>query len=289
MEKPAITIAPLQTVEQYQTYEELQQIIWQSDPVEVVPAHLLIALQRHGGLVLGAFANGRMIGCLLGFPGRGAPDNPAATGPHWQHCSHLVGVLPEWQGRGVGYRLKLAQRAWVLAQGVELVTWTYDPLEAANGTLNLGKLGAVCRCYLRNFYGEMAEELNAGLPSDRFEVAWWVAGERVRERVDRGWARPQWRDVLAQGATILNPGRVRTDGWVEPGPVQLPDGEWVLIEIPARIQALKAASLELALSWRLGVRGACESAFDAGYTACDVVQAEIDGVSRVYYLLGRDV
>jgi len=286
VEKSAITIAPLQTAEQYQTYEELQQVIWQGDPVEVVPAHLLITARRHGGLVLGAFdAAGQMIGCLFGFPGRVAPDNLATVGPRWQHCSHLMGILPEWQGQGVGYRLKLAQREWVLDQGFELVTWTYDPLEAANGVLNLGKLGAICRCYLRDFYGEMAEAVSVGLPSDRFEVVWWVGSERVRERVERGWRWPQLQGLLGQGAMILNPGRGRADGWVEPGPVQLPEGEWVLVEIPARIQALKAASLELALAWRLGVREACEIAFDAGYTACDVVRAEVEGAPRVYYLL----
>ncbi len=285
-----ITIAPLQTMEQYQTCERLQQTIWRSDPVEVIPAHLLITAQRHGGLVLGAFdGTGEMIGCLFGFAGRVAPDNPAAIGgPLWQHCSHFMGIVPEWRGRGVGSRLKLAQREWALSQGIQLVTWTYDPLETANGVLNLGKLGAVCRCYLRNLYGEIADELNSGLPSDRFEVAWWVGGAWVRERVERGWQRPCLDDLLRDGAVILNPGRPRADGWLEPGEMREPEGERLLVEIPARMQALKAADMGLALAWRLSVRAACETAFAAGYTACDVVRAEVDGLPRVYYLLKRD-
>ena len=291
-----ITITPLQTMAQYQTCERLQHIIWRSDPVEVVPAHLLITAQRHGGLVLGAFdPTGEMIGCLFGFAGRVAPDNPAAAGgPLWQHCSHFMGVVPEWRGRGVGYRLKCAQREWALSQGFQLVTWTYDPLEAANGVLNLGKLGAVCRCYLRNVYGEIADGLNAGLPSDRFEVAWWVGSARVRERIEQGWQRPRMDDLLQEGAIILNAASPRFGGsegggWLEPGETREPEGEQLLVEIPSRMQAIKAADMDLALAWRLNVRAACEAAFTAGYTACDVVRAEVNGVPRVYYLLKREV
>lgn len=283
MKNQEIFIAPLQTPEHYRTCEELQQTIWQSDPVEVIPAHVLIAAQRHGGLVLGAFDTAeRMIGCLFGFAGKVAPDNPATGDQQWQHCSHIMGVVPEWRGRGVGYRLKLAQREWAVNHEFELVAWTYDPLEAANGVLNLGKLGAVCRCYLRDFYGEVTDGLNVGLATDRFEVGWWVGSKRVRDRLELGWQRPDLQELLELGALVLN-----ADGCVEPDLVQLPEGEQLLVEIPARIQAIKAASLELAQAWRLSVRQACETAFEAGYTACDVVRAQVGGVPRVYYLLKR--
>jgi len=281
-----IQIVPLHTPEQYHVCEQVQQQIWQSDPLEVTPAHVLISAQRHGGLVLGAFdSTGHMIGCLFGFPGRVAPDNPAAAGPQWQHYSHQMGVLPAWRGRGVGYRLKLAQRDWALRQGFEVITWTFDPLEAANGTLNLGKLGAICRCYLRDLYGQMADGLNAGPPTDRFEVTWWIGSARVQERVAQGWQPPRLPELLNAGAVVLNPGRVRAGGAFEPGPPEPPEGTRLLVEVPARFQALKAGSPETALAWRMSVRQACESAFAAGYTACDAVQAEVDGVPRLYYVL----
>jgi predicted GNAT superfamily acetyltransferase len=200
-----------------------------------------------------------------------------------------MGVIPEWRGYGVGHQLKLAQRESVMRQGFDLVTWTYDPVEAANGVLNLGKLGAVCRCYLRDLYGEMGEGINVGLPTDRFEVAWWVRSQRVQERVERGWIPPELQDLLDGGTTILNPGQVREDGWCEPAPCRSPEGPKVLVEIPARIQALKAASINLAMAWRLSVRTACEAAFAAGYTACNVVRAQVDDNRRVYYLLEREM
>ena len=286
MAENEIQIAPLETPEQYHLCEQVQQAIWQSDLLEVTPAHVLISAQRHGGLVLGAFdPTGQMIGCLFGFPGRVAPDNLAAAGAQWQHYSHQMGVLPAWRGQGVGYRLKLAQRDWALRQGFEVITWTFDPLEAANSTLNLGKLGAICRCYLRDLYGQMADGLNAGLPTDRFEVTWWIESARVQERVAQGWQPPRLSDLLDAGAAILNPGRVRPDGLVEPGPLNPPEGARLLVEIPARFQAIKASSHELAQAWRISLRQACESAFAAGYTACDAVRAEVDGVPRLYYVL----
>jgi predicted GNAT superfamily acetyltransferase len=288
MAEETLFIAPLRTSEQYRICEALQQRIWQADPVEVVPAHLLITAQRHGGLVLGAFdPDGQMVGFLFGFAGRVAPDNRAASGAQWQHCSHLLGVVQEWRGRGVGYRLKLAQREWALGQGYELVTWTYDPLEAGNAVLNLGKLGAVCRCYLRDLYGEMADGLNAGIPTDRFEVAWWIASGRVRQRIAQGWQPPGLERLLDEGTPVLNPSRRGSGGWPEPGPARPPDGARVLVEIPPRFQALKAGNLALALAWRLSVRETCEEAFRAGYTACDVVRAQTDDTPRIYYLLER--
>lgn len=290
MREQKFVIAPVHSLAHYRTCEELQQSIWRSDALDVVPAHVLITAQRHGGLVLGAFdAADRMIGFLFGFPGRVAADNPATLGPQWQHCSHIMGVVPEWRGRGVGYGLKLAQREWALSQGYELVTWTYNPLEAANGVLNLGKLGAICRCYLRDFYGELTDGLSRGIPTDRFEVGWWVGSKRVRRRLESGWVKPSLEKLLGASAVILNPGLAGSDGWTEPGPVHSPEGEQLLVEIPARFQVIKAASLALARSWQLNVRQACEVAFESGYTACDVVREDVHGVPRVYYLLKRSL
>ena len=95
----------------------------------------------------------------------------------------MAGVHPAYRNRGLGYSLKLAQREHVLAQGIDLITWTFDPLETRNATLNFHKLGAVCNTYLPNLYGDMRDGLNAGLPSDRFQVDWWIASERVAQRL----------------------------------------------------------------------------------------------------------
>ena len=281
-----IRIASLTTIDEYAEIERLQQLIWESDAIDVVPRHLLLTFQRHGGVVLGAFdAAGQMIGFAFGFPGQAAPDNASTAGTAWQHCSHELGVVREWRGEGVGYQLKLAQRDWVMRQGLDLVTWTYDPLEIGNASLNIGKLGAICRCYLRDLYGAMVDGLNAHLPSDRFEVTWRLASPRVARRVSEGWQRPNLEALMATGAVVVNPGRVDGEKLIRPSNVQPSEARQILVEVPANFQAVKKTSLDLALEWRLNSRMAFETYFAAGYLVSDVLAAEVDSVRRAYYLL----
>ena len=125
----------------------MQRQVWPGTDLDVVPLHLLTTVAHNGGLVLGAFHGDRMVGFLLGFLGtdEGQPNRPALA--RLKHCSHMLGVLPEYRGQHIGYQLKLAQRDYVSVQGVRLITWTYDPLESRNARLNIARLGAVCNTY----------------------------------------------------------------------------------------------------------------------------------------------
>ena len=283
-----LRIAPLTTLDEYAQCERLQQRIWESDAIDVVPRHLLLTFERHGGLVLGAFdPDGQMIGFLFGFLGQAAPDNALIAGMPWQHCSHELGVVPQWRGQGVGYHLKLAQRDWVMRQGLDLITWTYDPLEIGNASLNIGKLGAICRCYLRDLYGTMSDGLNAHLPSDRFEVTWRLASPRVARRVTDGWHGLSLEFLLGAGAMMANPAQVDEQGVIRPGDVRWSEAGLILVEVPANFQMVKKTSLDLALEWRLNSRMAFEMYFAAGYLVSDVLAAEADGGRRAYYLLEK--
>lgn len=158
-------IRPFQTYDDHVQSMRVQRAIWTSEPP--VPTHISLAIVRRGGVALGAFTpQGEMVGCVLSFLG---------WSPHGLcHHSHFAAVLEGWRDRGIGEALKQAQRQAVLAQGVRLITWTYDPLQARNARLNIGKLRAICRTYIRDAYGPMTDPANAGLPSDRFEVEWWL-------------------------------------------------------------------------------------------------------------------
>lgn len=279
-----LSIRQLHTLESFRACEVLQTQVWQLHDRELVPDHIFLASDRHGGIVLGAFlpcdSGEMMVGMLFGFPGTGDDS----LGVDWLHCSHIMGVLPRWQGRSIGYRLKLTQRDLVLKQGLELVVWTYDPLESRNAALNIGKLGAICRRYERNLYGDMRDELNAGLFSDRFEVEWRVDSGAVRRRLAAG--KPDPAKVMA-GAQMAN--RVT---WYDEMPVPSEravtwDGGPVLIEIPADFQRIRHTDLALAETWRLHFRALCEPAFAAGYAVVDFTSQVIESARRSFYRLER--
>ena len=277
-------IESLSEIDRYHECESLQERVWGLDGIDVVPLHLMITMQKSGGLVLGAFdENDRMVGFLLGF--LGARDGNVHRP---KHCSHMMGVLEEWRGRGVGTRLKLAQREHALSQGLDLVTWTYDPLESLNAALNIGKLGAVCGTYVRDLYGPMTDGLNAGLSTDRFCIDWWIDSDRVRTRLSGKRTSPSLAVTLARDAVLLNPATVGSDGLPRPASALVRSrASVVLVEIPANVRAIKAADMELARRWREQTRAAFEERFAAGYAVNDFISEEEGDVRRSWYVLER--
>lgn len=278
-----LTIRILETVAEMEQHEALQRLVWPGSETDILPVHLLITLAHNGGLVLGAYEGDEMVGLLVGFPGLYAvPD-----GPRPKHCSHELGVHPQARDAGIGFALKRAQWQFVRRQGLDRITWTYDPLLSRNGHLNIARLGAVCNTYLREIYGEMRDGLNAGLASDRFQVDWWVNTRRVERRLSRD-PRPQlaladYTSANAQNLYTPSPSGV----WIAP-PTQLPTPEQALLlaEIPPDFSALKAADFELARAWRVFSRELFETCFSAGYLVTDFVyETGGDGPPRSFYVL----
>ena len=286
-----IEIRLVKTHEEYRAVEQLQRDVWGLTEVEVVPDHLLLTIQKNAGMVMGAFdclaGEGReqLVGFVFGFVGLTLEGKV-------KHCSHMAGVIPAYQSQNVGYRLKLAQREHVLAQGIDLATWTFDPLESRNARLNFRKLGVTCSTYLRNLYGNMRDELNVGLPSDRFQVDWHVASDHVADRLRGDWIGPSLSTLRAEGIPVLNPALSgdRSAEHSRQSPPRPPHktlpitGEWLLIQIPAHFQAIKSADSELALAWREHTRVLFESAFAAGYTVVDLLFENWQS----HYLLKKD-
>ncbi|MEZ4767759.1 MAG: hypothetical protein R2844_04965 [Caldilineales bacterium] len=253
-----ITIHPIATLAQLHDVERLQAEVWNLPDVEIVPLHVLTTAARNGGLLLGAFDGERLAGFVFGFPGL-TPEG------RLKHCSHMAGVHPAYRDQNLGYRLKLAQREHVLAQGIDLITWTFDPLEARNAWLNFGKLGAVCNTYLRNIYGNMRDGLNTGLPSDRLQVDWWIRSERVERRL-RGEDDPPSSISSLRGRRAGSASDPLSP-WERAGV----RGDLRLVAIPANIQSIKSTDMTRALEWRMNTRRAFEDAFSQGYHAADVV------------------
>ncbi len=285
---PDFEIRPLKSLDDFHAAEEVQRTAWNSADIDIVPLHIMLTIAKNGGVALGAFAQDRLVGFVLGFLGtsqRYGAEAPAAV--KLKHCSHQLGVLPQWQSRGVGYALKVAQREAVLNQGVRLITWTYDPLESKNARLNITKLGAVCNTYIRDYYGELHDDLNRGLATDRFQVDWWIASRRIETRLSRNRPPLQLRHYLDVGAPIIN-----TAVWndrdlpVCQDPIEQAQPDRFLMEFPADFQTVRRADNVLAAAWRLHLRSICEAAFAAGYTVIDCLH-EPGQHARSFYVMQR--
>ena len=271
----SISIKPVKTVEECRILEQLQLEIWGSSKLEVVPDHLLLTIAKEGGVVLLARTeDGTPIGFAYGFVGLTDDHRPKLA-------SHQAGVLPAYQDQGLGYRLKLTQREATLTLGLDLITWTFDPLQGRNARFNLRKLGAVATSYLRDLYGRMRDELNQGLPSDRFKVEWWLSTEHVLKRIT-GSSPERW--LPAPICPVINPARLVNGLLTPPDSYNLSETNLCLVEIPDDIQYLKEAVPELALQWRLHTRQVFEALFEQSYTAIDLLRRE----GRNYYLFQKD-
>jgi Uncharacterized conserved protein len=155
---------------------DLQRQIWAYSEIEMVPEQMFAVARESGGQVLLAFDQRKAVGFALAF-----------AGTHHRSIylhSHMVGVVPEYQNRGVGRLLKFAQRDEAIARGIHLIEWTFDPLQLRNAHFNLMRLGAVVRRYLPNFYGRTSSPLHAGLPADRLVAEWWIRSARVQGLLD---------------------------------------------------------------------------------------------------------
>lgn len=225
--------------------ERLQAEIWGVEEAWIVPSHVLLIVAEYGGILLGARVDGMLVGFVLGFLAR--------TEGRFFHASHMLGVLPAWRQHGIGAALKRRQREVARQQGLDLMRWTFDPLEARNAHVNLHKLGAVCHVYRQDYYGPMQDALNRDLPSDRLLVEWNL--EAPESRPDQGGTPPPVLRNIG-GRPVLQWDAIAPD---------LP----IAIAVPGDLQTIKRDAPEVALAWRQAVREAFTLSFERGYQACD--------------------
>jgi predicted GNAT superfamily acetyltransferase len=265
------SIRPLSGYAEYLACVALQRLAWGEDFADGVAPGLLWVTQRLGGVASGAFSErGELLGFVFGLTG--ICDGQSV---HW---SDLLAVRPELRGRGIGRALKLHQREYLLARGVSVVHWTFDPLESRNAWLNF-RLGITVREYIRDAYGEGASHLHRGLGTDRFVADWRLASERVCARLTD----PAPELAAAAGAAVNDV--VPSNGWPRSCEPRLNlDEDRLLVRIPANIQPLKAAEPSLALEWRAVTRAAFEHYLTRGW---EVTALRRDDAQVSSYLLER--
>ena len=270
----SIVYRDLTTLEDYAQVVDLERVIWGPGYDEVVPVPILAVTVLRGGILVGAFeegeaprpgkAAGRMIGFVYSLPGikDGKPTQ-------W---SHMLGVLPEFRNDGIGHQLKLIQRDRALAIGVDLIEWTYDPMQALNAHLNFTKLGVVVEEYEINVYGTSSSPLHAGNPTDRFVAEWnirepHVAGRLVRKPGELRMRTPEAAVQVAANALAPSP-----TSWpsCENVNVRL-DAQRIAVQIPMGFTEMLVEAPDLALDWRMKTREIFTSYFARGYKAVDFV------------------
>lgn len=294
----SITLKLIKNYEGCEYFKELIRQVWQGPEDDLVPTPIAMTVLKNGGGLLAAYAEdgppetGGMVGAAFWWLGSDthrivsmdepAPaDLPASPGS-LKACSHMAGVLPAWQRRGIGLRLKLLQRELVLRQGLsDRITWTYDPLYCRNGIFNIRRLGGVCSTYMRNVYGEMDDALNRGTPSDRCEIDWYINDDRVVAAASGQPVPPAVDPDTVYRLPTTDAGPFR-----RPAPAGPPlDGTPLAIPVPEDIAAIRKADSELSLTWRLYMRDMLEQAFAASYQTADCINLEPHGWH--YILLKR--
>jgi predicted GNAT superfamily acetyltransferase len=256
----------------------VQERVWGAGS-EIVPASVLLVSVKRGGILIGAFSDQELAGFVWSLPG---VKDGALT--HW---SHMLGILPSFRGQRLGVALKLAQRDRALTQGIDLIEWTFDPLQAPNAHLNFSVLGATASTYLIDVYGDMAGPLHRGTATDRLIAEWRLRESHAERRLT--------------GRTSSEPFVARTAELIEAQPVIDTEsaGEWtvavgadltvtdrrVLVPIPSRFTEMQSQALDRALAWRSTTRRVFTTYFSRGYRAVDFYLNREQGAG--VYVLSR--
>jgi len=179
--RPTLEQVVIRNCEDKQEFEaclDLQRQVWGFNDEDLVPTRLFIVAQKIGGQVIGAFDSEKLVAFALGIPGN-------RNGHLYMH-SHMLAVDAAYRNSGLGRRVKLYQREDALWKGIELIEWTFDPLEIKNAWLNIQRLGAIARRYTINQYGLVSSSLQGGLPTDRLTAEWWLKSKRVQAVLETG-------------------------------------------------------------------------------------------------------
>ncbi|HYE85866.1 MAG TPA: hypothetical protein VEA16_05900 [Vicinamibacterales bacterium] len=273
-----LQIRDLRSIDEFRQVVDLERDIWgYTDSSDMVGVPVFIFTVHRGAVLVGGHdPSGRMVGFAYAVVGMKA-GRPML----W---SHMTGVLPDFRG-GLGYRLKLAQRERALAQGYDLIEWTFDPMQAMNAHFNFAKLGGIVTEYATNFYGASTSALHRGTPTDRVVLSWNIAAPHVVRRLEQP---PELRARAHEitDAPIVN-GTTMDGQWRRNTTINRDaDDRRVWIEIPTGFTEMQRQAPELALAWRLELREMFQSYLARGYRAVDFVLQREAGFGR--YLFAKD-
>ena len=260
----AIDIRRLETLEDFQACVELQIDVWGAEFSDIVPASILQVSSHIGGLLAGAFSDGRLIGFVFGLTG--------VKGSEVVHWSHMLGVRAQAREMGVGRALKEYQREELARRGIVREFWTFDPLQARNAHLNVNRLGVRVIDYAVNMYGTTGSPLHLGIATDRFIVELDTT-KPPRSTPTSAPARPTRLPIYTPAPRN---GDLIADG-------DRPAA--ALIEIPWDIQNGRRLTRDEMLKWRMATRTYFQWAFLHGYRVTSLHRDR--DAERAFYVVDR--
>ena len=275
IEAPGIVIRDVEGVSELREVETLQKDVWGCADLDVVPLTMLLASGEVGAVLIGAYDGAALCGFVYGFPGY--------ENGHVTHHSHMLAVRPSYRNFNLGYKLKLAQRERVLAQGINRITWTFDPLQSLNAYFNFGKLGVIADTYKIDFYGEATSSFLHQIGTDRLWVTWQLDSQRVNERLKT--EKKESRFASEGIPSLVQVGN--SDKPVRNDSTEILTQEHLLIEIPSDINALQNKKPELAVEWREATRWAFTRAIAAGYLVEEFYRSAREDQTVGAYVLSR--
>ncbi len=267
-----IVIRDLETIEDLRKMGPVEKEVWGLDDRDVAPMTLLIAAKEAGSVFLGAFDGQAMVGFAFGFP--------SIERGHIGIHSHMLAVLPQYRDFNLGYRLKSAQRERTLQNGINEMSWTFDPLQSRNAHFNFAKLGVVSNSYKVDLYGSDSSSVLHQNGTDRLWLTWALDSKRVKERL--------------AGKTIDSPPTVPSlvrrmqNGEVERDDLARAIQQGVaFIEIPPDILDIEQHDIKLARDWRSATRWAFTELLKSGFFVRDFVRGS--GAPGRYWLTRGDM
>jgi len=253
-QKPQLVIRGLESIPDLRRAIQLEKEVWGLQDVDVTPLATAIAAQAAGAFWLGAFNGADMVGIAYAFPSL----HNGRAGFH----SHLLAVSDPYGHRGIGYKLKLAQRERALALGVGEITWTFDPLRSRNAHLNFAKLGVISDKYIVDFYGPQTSSPLHANGTDRLWVTWQLGTRRVSERLQERDPQAEALDALKHLEPLV---RFNGDGVPVLSDVSTAlSRQRIAIEIPGDMDRIEHDDMPLARKWREATRTAFNAAVQAG-------------------------
>lgn len=261
-ETSSIVLRNVEGVDEIRAIEDLQIEAWGDDERDIVPLSQLVAAQYVGGSLIGAFDGKDLIGFVYGFYGQ--------VSGRLVHHSHMLAVSPAYRHENLGFRLKAAQRERVLADGLTArMTWTFDPLQSLNAHFNFVKLGVLSDTYKINVYGEQGTSFLHRNGTDRLFVTWLLDSPRVQRSISG--RRPAAEERDGPGRNALRLLRHSESGYPEREVsfVDASGSRFLAIEIPADINSVEEADLDMARKWREETRRVFSQALSEGYVVLD--------------------